>query len=311
MNQKLNKYETFEDKKIIKIHLVGGLGNILFQIATGYVLSKISNRELQLFNCEECNKDNKYGNGYIGGHKVDLPWNDNVYITDIFPNLKKFFNYTTNKSEKIKINDYEIKDTHSSSVKFINNDYYPKLKKYNKNDIPDKPNIILLNGYFFNPLNFDEHENDIKNLFKCDEKITQYINNKYKDLNESTAIHIRLNSKYDNYNSTTASNEWLNKQISKFNNSKNFYIFSADNSSLTKITKNLINKNYVVVNEGSIISFFMMKMCKNCIINPNSTYSWWASYLNDNPDKLIINPVKTFGISFMSPKNQNKYWRNE
>ena len=170
MNQKLNKYETFEDKKIIKIHLVGGLGNILFQIATGYVLSKISNRELQLFNCEECNKDNKYGNGYIGGHKVDLPWNDNVYITDIFPNLKKFFNYTTNKSEKIKINDYEIKDTHGSTVKFINNDYYPKLKKYNKNDVPDKPTTILLNGYFMNPLNFEEHENDIKNLFKCDEK---------------------------------------------------------------------------------------------------------------------------------------------
>lgn len=39
--------------------------------------------------------------------------------------------------------------------------------------------------------------------------------------------------------------------------------------------------------------FFIMQSCRNAIII-NSTFHWWAAYLIDNPDKIVIHPSKWF-----------------
>ena len=120
------------NKKII-VTLIGGLGNILYQIAKGYCISKKSNRDFYIY-YDNTNKDRTYNNGIIGGHKVFLPWNENVNISDIFPNLEKYFIYDINVFNNIPAH---IIQSGAVFEKALTNE-----------QIPDNE-IVFLDGYFF------------------------------------------------------------------------------------------------------------------------------------------------------------------
>ena len=46
----------------------------------------------------------------------------------------------------------------------------------------------------------------------------------------------------------------------------------------------------------------LMRACKHAVI-ANSTFSWWASYLIDNPDKQIIMPTQFANNAIISHTN--------
>jgi hypothetical protein len=77
-----------------------------------------------------------------------------------------------------------------------------------------------------------------------------------------------------------------------------FYVFSDDKSRAVELLKkgteiacfNIINEHG---DYDDVEELFIMAACKHNII-ANSTYSWWASWLNQHPEKIIIHPKQWF-----------------
>ena len=91
------------------------------------------------------------------------------------------------------------------------------------------------------------------------------------------------------------------------------FIFSDD---IEWVKKNMtFNLPFTFVSKVSIPDYeelLLMSYCKHNII-ANSSYSWWASYINSNPNKLVVYPSKWFGPNgpvykihdIMPPENKN------
>jgi hypothetical protein len=80
-----------------------------------------------------------------------------------------------------------------------------------------------------------------------------------------------------------------------------FFIFSDDIAACRAMFDSLENATFVEGNaDKSYEDFRLMMMCKHNIIG-NSTFSWWAAWLNQNPEKVVIAPANWF--------NANHYFR--
>ena len=66
-----------------------------------------------------------------------------------------------------------------------------------------------------------------------------------------------------------------------------FYIFSDDPE---YCKENLPTGHKSYLHNDELTDFWLMSQCKNNII-ANSTYSFWAAYLNENRDKKVIYPL--------------------
>jgi len=147
-----------------------------------------------------------------------------------------------------------------------------------------------LYGYFQSRKYFGHCEQEIRNLFRCDCWIQDDVNSLVAAWGNSCSIHVRrtdylglseyhnnLNLKY--YNDAI---ELISSQVD------NFIVFSDD----IEWCKKNFPKDFIFI-EGNkpIQDLFLMSYCHHNII-ANSSFSWWASFLNTNPEKIIFAPAK-------------------
>lgn len=191
----------------------------------------------------------------------------------------------------------------------INSNFFSEniIVNYNKNeshfhfdeDMFNIPDFTNINGYFQTEKYFEHCEDNILSVLKFKNNIlndaTNLLPKKSKKL---VSIHIRRGD-YTTPNPYHPLNgiEYVNKAIKEFkNNDYHFIVFSDDNDWCESIWGS--DKNFTIFKSNShFIDFCAMSLCDHNIIS-NSSFSWWASYLNKNKNKKIIAPKNWFGDGF-------------
>lgn len=151
-------------------------------------------------------------------------------------------------------------------------------------------------GYWINHNYFQGITQDIRKDFSF-KTFKDEMNIQYKtmiDKSQSVSIHVRRTDYLEHdlvHLSLDYYKEAVNIILGKIENPK-FFIFSDD---VTYIKENFdFLHDYVFVegNEGenSYKDMQLMSYCKHNIV-ANSTFSFWGAFLNDNPDKIVIEPT--------------------
>jgi hypothetical protein len=213
-------------------------------------------------------------------------------VEAVFPDLNNrawYGNYIDNIFKKLNI---------LGDKSFVKHVYNQSGWKYRK--IPYIENLCL-NGYFQSYKFFSHREAEIRKIFCPSSETTQYIKEKFFhifDLDSFVAVHVRRND----YLTPTLSQyhcaqpvSYYVKAMSCFPENTNFVFFSDDIEWCKQNFKG--EKIYFISGEEDFIDLYFMSMAEHNII-ANSTFSWWAAWLNENENKRVIAPKKWYG-----PKN--------
>lgn len=177
----------------------------------------------------------------------------------------------------------------------VNPEYFYNETKFTYEKLPYVKNI-LLNGYFQSDKYFKNNRDKILNLFSIDKVSLDYINNKYKgfDFEDSTSLHVRRGD-YKNLplHHPTCEIQYYKNAIEVIQ-PKTLLIFSDDIEWCKENFKFYENKIIYIYDNPDYIELWLMSLCKNNII-ANSTFSWWAAWLNNNNNKTVVAPNKWFG----------------
>lgn len=290
---------------MITIILQGGLGNQMFQYAAAKALAvkwnTVVQQDLSIFKIHQ--------------HKS---W-CRPYELDVFDieATKRFSTSFLNKMWLTLINQYG----QNTLVKLLKR----KSRVFDSSistmeDWKSCSDNTILIGYFGTELYFKEYRTEILKDFQfktpLDER-NETVANQMKATN-SVSVHIRRGDYLNEVNSKVfaqVSPEWYNRAIQKVQASKgatHFFFFSDDIEWCRSVFSEIENAVFVDWNHGSdsYRDMQLMSFCKHNII-PNSTFSWWGAWLNNNPDKMVIAPSVFFvdaGKNGAYRQNMPKEW---
>lgn len=314
---------------MIKIELHGRLGNQLFQYAAARSLYEKNRGKILISYRTIVNEKDKEGlsgwedalkffnvleyekytlNTPIVFYKTSLIQKIIIimyYIT--YKPILKLFPYNFNKLKKIQLLWAPILSKYG--IYWLKQGYFPlKSNKKNKN--------FLLNGGFESP----EYFSDIRDILLKEFSVKQSLNDiqhktieKLREVN-SVCISIRKfdlsNSERNKLYNVCTKKYYIEsiKEILKVVEKPVFYVCSND---INWVKQNLDLSKYDVIYENEDdephIKLEIMKNCKHFIIS-NSTFSWWAQYLGEYKNKVVVAPKKWYNNDFESPLLTNKNW---
>ncbi len=274
---------------MITAHLMGGLGNQLFQIFATIAYGLRNKIEYAFFNSyrvESITPRHSYWDSFLiylkdstRDHLPDMPrWSENGFRYQTLPQVAS-----------------------------------------NEN--------LMLYGYFQSYKYFQDEFAEIRNMMKLD-TLKLLVNNIYKnDYDEIISMHFRIGDYkalqafhpimpvgyYENA---------LHEIIDNSNDSNNkwtvlYFCEKQDNNEVEEKIEHLksIFPNVTFEKADQLLDdwkqMLMMSLCRHNII-ANSSFSWWAAYFNSHTDKIVCYPDKWFGPNLKDNDVQDLFpdtWR--
>jgi hypothetical protein len=255
--------------------LMGGLGNQMFQYAVAKNFSLKHNVPLKI--------DLSFlNNRNMGPNFVYRDYDLNLF------NIEPDFDI-----------DFSKRIVHSSQPHF----HYSKSYIDSISNLSLEGNSVLLDGYWQSPFFFSEFEEEIRKDFEFINKVENETGEIKEMLNliESTNS-VMLNVRRTDYLNTSFHGvmgmDYLNKAkdiIEQKVENPHYFIFSDD---VNWCKENINFENMTLVDhryKGEKFGYYLqlMSKCKHFII-PNSTFAWWAAWLNTDEEKVVIAPKQWF-----------------
>lgn len=287
---------------MLTMRIKGGLGNQLFQYAAVYALSKRLKQPFQF--------DYSFTNNMtMRGYKLN---NFKVIESGIVDSSKLSTGVNIIKNKYIN-KTCRILDI--DKIVWNNCTYWLETKDEWQDDFfRINAENIYIDGYFQSEEYFKEYRNEL-----ISQLVPNYRQeNTFLDLlngirnSNSIAVHVRRGDfKKDRHPFHYVLDQSYYKNairiMEKEVSEPIFYWFSND---MDWVMNNVgVSERYRFVNiksqHADIDELMLMKNCKH-IIAANSTFSWWAAWLNEKEDAIKIVPQKPFGMYKMIPNGWMK-----
>ncbi len=273
--------------KII-VNLAGGFGNQLFCYSFGYALAKKKNAELIL---DTSTQDN------------GLTRNLELLQLNVRFDRRISYKYKKEFIERAILNKVRKRKAIGFSTKI----YKEKSPTVFEKTVFDIQKSTYFKGNWQSEKYFSDYRTDLLKMFTPKEErniMVRNICNEMKNCN-SVAVHIRrgdyvkigcqLNMDYYDQSISIMKSKYPKEKLI-------LYVFSDD----VNFCKKYFSRKRELAGKGielcypqyesdnyTLDDLFLMSHCKH-IIMANSSYSWWAAWLNQNNDKKVICP--SFGM---------------
>ncbi len=263
-------------------HIIGGLGNQLFQFAAGRCLADVNHTDLKLD--LSAYKDYSLRNFDLQQLDIKLAFPTANEISSLLPshNFEKAFQYLKSPRKRT---------------------YYREKYFHFDPDFFRLGNNVYLKGYFQSEKYFLPSRHLIRKELRFQSSLTMNLATmaaRLKNTN-SCSIHIRRGDISNNNESLdyhgNLSMDYYHAALQKLNavHSNIEYFLFSDDIEWAKQNFIIPSDNYLSgkVSTNHIEDLYLMSQCRHHII-ANSSFSWWGAWLNDNPDKTVIAPLNWF-----------------
>lgn len=259
-------------------NMMGGLGNLLFQIATLYSLAKDRDEVFCI-----SNKTNSIT------HREDED---------------EWFKTILKEIPQVPFRPRQI-------------DSIFREKGMNIQQFPLSRNLEIF-GYFQSDIYFRHNKNKIVELFtkyknelnlKPYDKPTIGVHVRRGDYVNLQHAHVVLPVSYYNNALLTMSKKLGFDSIKELNEKYRIVVFSDDISWCKQAFNNIKNIQFMEGNKA-VEDLYLMNMCDHNIM-ANSTFSWWGTYLNNKNDKIVIAPKQWFNPKFRKEEEWQTLYRDD